>query len=933
MSAAPRNRPSAHYVYARQPLGNAIRARHTYAFGDLLLARSAFLLSSEQVDRVYRGEMRPAEQRAYIDAMYDFPSADQDHSLHQQMLDTFRVPLNAVPESSGVGSSLENQVYDLFEAPLSPLPDESDLEESLSASGDVAPSALPAADSLPLSDLPADSLPLSDLPVTPAYTPATPTYTPATPTYTPATPTLPATPALHAEDQGSASDSDAEVDQLASSPSAAYTADGYYAAGQALNADDLLDASIAAFYTVDGYHAPYRAHALDSEEEIDELMPSPSVAAADIGDSTTPSSPVDSIFGPEDIDDTENDDDEPMESASAPVYGFATGLSDAELDELMSSPYIVAVDVAPSPIDSLFASDVGDADDTDDEPMDSATGGVDMDEVMNSATGGLGYPADLVESDAEVDQLIYPDDSTETDAEVDQLMSSSDRAAPPVASPARSETSLDLEQLLSTPLSSSPDTSMEFDPFISSPATPDATPDTSMEQEDPFSPIRTPSSGPNSFAPPFTLGSPLELAPHRASSIELEQFPCAPPRSPSLSFFRIDRGYKTPDFDRPDSSPIVRPRRLITYLKRDRERYGRPAVIEDHPIGDQPHSDANVGPAEASRGDAEASSTGTARVSRRSRRSFQKPAKNPTRVSRRLLQEAAYNPTRPGEVVRDATWYTHYDSYVAVKGYPCPLVDRDGVVMVVISAGPMALESWWEWVAAHATTLSLNIYRLFDFSGVSGESVVQIGLLLGPNGPFEIKISGPAGAELARILESPFFRAISTYHNHMYRLYAPEAYGYLSAKMEELQVALPFSDSVFTTCELRYGDTPTFDDFNDDTAFDTMDATTVLGSNGGHVTFQEDRIIQELKVGHTVLAASGAKRINFPTVKTLGCGRRILFRQYVNAGVLRWINKGRRTDKEFEAAPEADRAVWVARRREMGKTSLKMFGNLKDVVP
>ncbi|KAK7045180.1 hypothetical protein R3P38DRAFT_2766708 [Favolaschia claudopus] len=148
--------------------------------------------------------------------------------------------------------------------------------------------------------------------------------------------------------------------------------------------------------------------------------------------------------------------------------------------------------------------------------------------------------------------------------------------------------------------------------------------------------------------------------------------------------------------------------------------------------------------------------------------------------------------------------------------------------------------------------------------------------------------------------------------------------------MEKLPVDLPFANSVYTTCELRYGDTPTFDDFNDDTAFDTMDATSVLGLVGGHVTFQEDQIIQQLRVGHTVLAASGSKRINFPTVKKLG--RRFLFRQYVDAGVLRWIEKGGRTDKEFEALPEADRAAWVAGRRERAETGLRMFGNIADVV-
>ncbi|KAK7030001.1 hypothetical protein R3P38DRAFT_3188937 [Favolaschia claudopus] len=976
MSQAPgrRGSSSVHFVYVRQPLGNPIRARHTYAFGNLLLTRSAFLLSSEKIDRVYRGEMRPEEQRAYIDAMYDFPLADQDLSLHQQMLDAFHGPLSPIPADPAVEPTLEQQMYDLFEGPLTPLPDDSDAEDSISVAGDT-----------PASPPPATLSNVLDLPATPAYTPASP---PPAITSFPLSNVrdLPATPALHAADQGDASDSDAEIDELASSASAAgdndntpapasvgrfYTTDGYFAVHHTpphyIDPSYLLPSSPAASgpYTADGYYyadddlsdsmdtnnplpSPTSSES-DSESEVDELMSSPSVAAADTGESNTaaPSSPIDSLFAYEDVvDDDNNDDNEADIGTSGPVHrhGFDWSYLDS-IDELMGSPLVAPAnldddinisdsDTTPSsPTDSLFPSEG--VDET--EVMMSLTGGlsypadspveagVDLEEFMNSPTGGLGYPADYVESDAEVDELMSSPAPAATDR--NDSNSFSDRRTPPLASPARSETSLALLQLLSTPITPASDASMD----ISSPATPDATPDTSMELEDPFSPPRTPSAGHelNPFAPGFTLRSPLELAPRSGSSIELDQIPHAPPKSPSLSFFRIDRGYKTPDFDQPDSSPTTRPRRLITYLKRDRERYGRPAIIKDHPVdNDTPQID--VGRVE-DQGNTEALPTDPHR-SRRSRRSLKgSSSKKPTRISRRLLQESANHPSRPGEVLRDAAWYTHYQSYAAVEGRPRPLIDCDGVVMVVISAGPEALQTWWEWVIAHATTLSLGLYRVVDFTHLgSGESVVKIGLLCGPDGPFEIAISGPVGAELARILTSPFFKAISAYHNHMYRLYAPQAFAYLEGQMEKLPVDLPFANSVYTTCELRYGDTPTFDDFNDDTAFDTMDATSVLGLVGGHVTFQEDQIIQQLRVGHTVLAASGSKRINFPTVKKLG--RRFLFRQYVDAGVLRWIEKGGRTDKEFEALPEADRAAWVAGRRERAETGLRMFGNIADVV-
>ncbi|KAK7022481.1 hypothetical protein R3P38DRAFT_3195873 [Favolaschia claudopus] len=238
--------------------------------------------------------------------------------------------------------------------------------------------------------------------------------------------------------------------------------------------------------------------------------------------------------------------------------------------------------------------------------------------------------------------------------------------------------------------------------------------------------------------------------------------------------------------------------------------------------------------------------------------------------------------------------------------------------MVVIAAGPKALESWWEWVIMDATARVLTLYLYADFShmGKKEESIFRFGWALGPEGPYPIPISGQAGKELTHLLESPAFKAICSFQNHMYRLYAPNSYAYLEGVMEEAQLALPFEHSIFTTGEIRYGDAATVDDYNDLVAFNSMEAMTVLGSTGGHITFQEDRVIQALNPGNTVIAASGAKRTNFTAVKRPARDT---------------SSKGRRTDKEFDSAPEAERTAWAAMRLAYGKASLKMFAHLSDI--
>ncbi|KAK7013745.1 hypothetical protein R3P38DRAFT_2788019 [Favolaschia claudopus] len=871
-----RGRSSALFVYVQQPLGKPIRARRTYAFGNLLLARSSFLLSSEKIDRVYRGEMRPAEQRAYIDAMYDFPLAAKDASLHRQM-------------------------FELFDAPLTPIAADSDDD-------DMPPSPQPLA--FPLSNIRDHPAPTSDN--------ADDHYPPAP-------------------------NSDAENGELI--PTSPTPAAVFGAIRSALASDGL-------FYTPDGYFAADGRYAdplngdahvhvspVSSTIDLEELLPSPLPSPSPsnnrlLSPSASETGTVDSLF------ESDTEIDELMSSPSIATANF-------DPPSPTSSPSIAVADVdPPSPIDSIFESDS-----ELEQFMDSPTGGlgypdesdshfepdIDFDQLMGSATGGLGYPADnLDESDDEFDELMSSpptaaaDIDTASSARLDSPTDSLFASDVDLASPARSETSLALEQLLSTPITPNSDTSMELDELLSSPATPNATPDTSMEIEDPFSPLRTPSSGhaldPSSSL--FTLGSPFELAPRSGSSIELEpDYPFPPPKLPSLDFFRIDRGYSTPDFGQLDSSPTP-PRRLITYLKRDRERYGRRAVIDPQPMTEDVDPQLQDGP-EPSTSTASAppnNQSGGDAHRRVKRRVDAKP--EPSRISRRLSRQSVNN---SASAVRTAAWYTHYEAYSAVEGFPRPLIDCNGVVMVVIAAPPRALESWWEWVIAHATTHSLNLYRYTDFSLFGKEeSVAYFGLLFGPDGPFEVTFSGPAGEALAQILKSVCFRAISAYQNHLYRLYAPRSYAYLAAKIDQLDLTLPFRNSIFTTCELRYGDVPTFEDFNDAAAFDTMEAMTVVGSTGGHITFEEDQIIHELNVGNTVLAASGAKKTNFPTIgKT---GRRFVFRQYVSAGVLRWIEKGGRTDKEFETAPEAERAAWVAGRRDRANTGLKMFGRLSDPI-
>ncbi|KAJ7861103.1 hypothetical protein B0H14DRAFT_2576247 [Mycena olivaceomarginata] len=84
-------------------------------------------------------------------------------------------------------------------------------------------------------------------------------------------------------------------------------------------------------------------------------------------------------------------------------------------------------------------------------------------------------------------------------------------------------------------------------------------------------------------------------------------------------------------------------------------------------------------------------------------------------------------------------------------------------------------------------------------------------------------------------------------------------------------------------------------------------------TKGGHIVFADDHEMLKMPVGTTVLFSAGTK-------------------SSVAAGVLRWVDKGGRTDRQFawEASLE-ERAAWEDMRQQRGQTSLKSFSKLRDV--
>jgi hypothetical protein len=156
----------------------------------------------------------------------------------------------------------------------------------------------------------------------------------------------------------------------------------------------------------------------------------------------------------------------------------------------------------------------------------------------------------------------------------------------------------------------------------------------------------------------------------------------------------------------------------------------------------------------------------------------------------------------------------------------------------------------------------------------------------------------------------------------------------ITALVDRHIVSPAFEHSVFTTTEISSCDVLTHSHKNYSGGLDTMEVITSLGTydhqRGGHIVLWDENKVIELPSGATVMFVAGSKRYSF--IPVARGQERFLFRQFCNAGVLRWIEKGGKSDKEFETfmSPEVI-AAWNEKRAGRGAASAKLFTKLKDI--
>ncbi|KAJ7115651.1 hypothetical protein C8R43DRAFT_1138108 [Mycena crocata] len=402
----------------------------------------------------------------------------------------------------------------------------------------------------------------------------------------------------------------------------------------------------------------------------------------------------------------------------------------------------------------------------------------------------------------------------------------------------------------------------------------------------------------------------------------------------------------------PTTPSTIRARRprLTTYSRADKKRVHEERVAKAKADAQAKRDaaaaqrkakhDAEEAKRKAKRDIAEAKRKATAkRQIQRALRRAQFPL--PTRRSRRLRQGRAGDLGEGGALRAEELLREGHQLHKWIDNLPRPLIDRDGKVMAVVAGAPKGDEVFWADVNKTATRDLTRLSLRGDFTRFGeAESVFQFGVgfgLLYP-APQYIRERVPVNRkELKYIKESVSFKAMSAYMNHLYRQIAPAAYTDISCKVGELVdrriILPPFSNSVFTTGEISFCDAPALSRKNFDSSPGTLEAICSVGqydyNTGGFCHFWDDEGMIEVPPGTTILFPAG-KRYSFMPV---GKGeKRYLFRQFCNAGVVRWIEKDGMSDSEFDlhASPEAIEA-WEEKRLQRGPTAARLFTKLNDV--
>jgi hypothetical protein len=206
--------------------------------------------------------------------------------------------------------------------------------------------------------------------------------------------------------------------------------------------------------------------------------------------------------------------------------------------------------------------------------------------------------------------------------------------------------------------------------------------------------------------------------------------------------------------------------------------------------------------------------------------------------------------------------------------------------------------------------------------------------------------------EIYHLVRSESFQALSAYQNRkfphlliLFRLtrgsdlfwqFAPNLAGHnlaLLDKLKERNLHPPFKHSVFTTAEWSFGNAASPRRKNKYDLYYTFCAITAIGKyppSRGQVIIWKDGMSLTFVPGTTILFPGGCKRYSFAAVEA--GESRFYFKQYFSGALARWVDKGGRSDNQFDDyASEEVMAAYTKRRGNRPQRAMQLYSKVNDL--
>ncbi|KAJ7601480.1 hypothetical protein DFH06DRAFT_1025940 [Mycena polygramma] len=164
--------------------------------------------------------------------------------------------------------------------------------------------------------------------------------------------------------------------------------------------------------------------------------------------------------------------------------------------------------------------------------------------------------------------------------------------------------------------------------------------------------------------------------------------------------------------------------------------------------------------------------------------------------------------------------------------------------------------------------------------------------------------------------------------------FAPRVHAYQRSQLDLLwerhAINSPFYGSAFTTAEFTFGNAALHTRCNINDVLHGLRVITILGTSTSCIcVIPADNLAIRCPPGSTILIAA-AKDYYFSTVAE--GEKRYFFQQYFNAGIQRWIDRGFRSDADFDE--ETSTAVISSVRKKLANRvpfTMKLLSRLHEI--